>query len=196
MAQTAGAKKQLKMASLLESAYELFTSKGVHETSIDDIVKRASVAKGTFYLYFKDKYDLLDRVILRKSAAIIDQAMNALDAELKCKVMSFEEKAVFFADYMIDYLKNNRQLLKVIRKNLSGGLFIEALEQPSATNAIDRFTADFMARGVQKEEAQQILYLIVEMTGAVCFSTIMNEVPCSIDQLKPTLYESIRKLLR
>lgn len=40
--------KQIKRESLLETAYRLFTSKGIHKTSISDIVEAAGVAKGTF----------------------------------------------------------------------------------------------------------------------------------------------------
>ena len=39
------------------TAFELFTTKGLTKTTISDIVDQAGVAKGTFYLYFKDKYD-------------------------------------------------------------------------------------------------------------------------------------------
>ena len=38
-----------------------FTSKGIQKTSISDIVEDAGVAKGTFYLYFKDKYDIRNK---------------------------------------------------------------------------------------------------------------------------------------
>ena len=48
--------KQQKRTSLLETAFGLFTSRGIHNTSISNIVESAGVAKGTFYLYFKDKY--------------------------------------------------------------------------------------------------------------------------------------------
>ena len=47
-------KKKKKREDLLNATYELFTSKGVFDTSISDIVKKANMAKGTFYLYFTD----------------------------------------------------------------------------------------------------------------------------------------------
>lgn len=71
-------KKKRKMTKLYDSAYELFTSKGVHQTVVDDIVKRAGIAKGTFYLYCKDKYDLVDKIIIRKASVVLNNAMNAL----------------------------------------------------------------------------------------------------------------------
>ena len=46
--------KQMKRESLLDSAFSLFIDNGFNKTSISDIVNNAGVAKGTFYLYFKD----------------------------------------------------------------------------------------------------------------------------------------------
>lgn len=51
--------KKKKRESLLNTAFSIFTSKGVSQTSISEIAERAGVAKGTFYLYFKDKYDII-----------------------------------------------------------------------------------------------------------------------------------------
>ena len=45
--------KKVKEDSLLNTAFSLFTTKGVSKTSISDIVNNAGVAKGTFYLYKK-----------------------------------------------------------------------------------------------------------------------------------------------
>ena len=50
--------KKIKEETLLSSAFNLFTKKGFKETSIQDIAESAGVGKGTFYLYFKDKYDI------------------------------------------------------------------------------------------------------------------------------------------
>ncbi|GAB6135865.1 TetR/AcrR family transcriptional regulator [Thermococcus prieurii] len=44
---------------LVSSAMELFAKKGFDKTTVDEIVAKAGVAKGTFYLYFKSKDDLI-----------------------------------------------------------------------------------------------------------------------------------------
>ena len=59
--------KNEKENRLLETAFKLFTEKGMKSTSIQDIVDNAKVAKGTFYLYFKDKYEIRDILITKKS---------------------------------------------------------------------------------------------------------------------------------
>lgn len=50
--------KHQKMDALFQSAYDLFLNQGIEKTSISDIAKKAGVAKGTFYLYFADKYEI------------------------------------------------------------------------------------------------------------------------------------------
>lgn len=45
--------------AIIEAAMEEFISRGFAATRLDDIAKRAGVAKGTIYLHFKDKEDLL-----------------------------------------------------------------------------------------------------------------------------------------
>ena len=45
-------KKNEKYQKLIAAAFDLFENNGISAVSIDDIVKKAGVAKGTFYLYF------------------------------------------------------------------------------------------------------------------------------------------------
>ncbi|MBP7736129.1 MAG: MerR family transcriptional regulator [Spirochaetes bacterium] len=47
-----------KRNAIVAAAVDLFLNNGLGETSIDDIVNKASIGKGTFYKYFKDKDDL------------------------------------------------------------------------------------------------------------------------------------------
>ena len=47
--------KKLKMNTLLQTAFDLFTGKGFAKTTVSDSVNQACLAKGTCYLYFKDK---------------------------------------------------------------------------------------------------------------------------------------------
>lgn len=51
--------KSDKQKSILEASYNLFTDKGYHETTIDDIAHAAKVGKGTIYNYFTDKEAIL-----------------------------------------------------------------------------------------------------------------------------------------
>ena len=51
-----------KREQIMRVAEKLFTSKRLHEITLDDIVREACVGKGTVYTYFKDKDDLFFQV--------------------------------------------------------------------------------------------------------------------------------------
>ena len=48
-----------KRLRLIQVATQLFSERGYRKTSIDDIAERAGIAKGTVYLHFKTKLDIL-----------------------------------------------------------------------------------------------------------------------------------------
>jgi AcrR family transcriptional regulator len=80
--------KTERRQALLHAARDVFATKGYYATKVDDIVGRANVAKGTFYLYFRDKRsvfsELVDLVFSRLGAAIlkVDPAAD-VDAQVK-----------------------------------------------------------------------------------------------------------------
>lgn len=51
-------KSDTKRRAILEAAFAVVCEKGYYETKVEDIARRAGVAKGTVYLYFRDKADL------------------------------------------------------------------------------------------------------------------------------------------
>lgn len=56
-------KGERRKRELLEIAYRLFLSRGYENTSVDDIIDEAGIAKGTYYYYFESKEQTLEEVI-------------------------------------------------------------------------------------------------------------------------------------
>src|ERR1041385_2330758 len=50
--------QEFRTSELLAAARTVFSRKGFHDATIDDIAHEAGVAKGTVYLYFKSKHDI------------------------------------------------------------------------------------------------------------------------------------------
>src|SRR5256712_11178232 len=51
--------RQEREALILQAAEEVLIEKGYHETSMDEIAARVGIAKGTVYLHFASKEDLV-----------------------------------------------------------------------------------------------------------------------------------------
>ena len=52
-----------RRAAILAAALDEFSARGFEATRLDDVAKRANVAKGTIYLYFRDKESLFQELI-------------------------------------------------------------------------------------------------------------------------------------
>ncbi len=68
-----GLGRQRRRQALIEAALAAFSSRGVAATSVDDIVRAAGVAKGTFYLYFETKDDVVGAVAQRIAESVADR---------------------------------------------------------------------------------------------------------------------------
>jgi AcrR family transcriptional regulator len=66
-------RKEARPQELLDAALDLFVEKGFAATKIDDVAARAGVSKGTVYLYFPSKEELLKAVIRHNLSLTIAQ---------------------------------------------------------------------------------------------------------------------------
>ena len=188
--------KKAKFERLLNTSFELFTSKGLNKTSISDIVEKAGVAKGTFYLYFKDKYDIRNRLIAHKSSQLFMQAHDELCRE---NITEFDDKIIFIMNYVLDSLAANKGLLSFIYKDLSWAVFKKAL-----TTNVSNTDVDFVAiynnmleeSGHKFRDPEVMLFLIMELVGSTGYSTIMYNDPVSLEELKPNLEQTVRSIIQ
>ncbi len=188
-------KKQHKRETLLMTAYQLFSSKGVSKTSISDIVAQANVAKGTFYLYFKDKYDIRNRIILNQAEKIFDAVNEAL---AKQGALGFEEKLLFIIDTVIDSFLANSTFLRFAVKNLNWSAFKETLSSLYSRPEIDlsgRFQKMLSDYGITLERPDMLLFLLTELVGGVTYSAVIYGQPADFETVRPYLRRSISAIL-
>lgn len=175
----------------MDSAFQLFTTQGIAKTSIEDIAKMAGVAKGTFYLYFKDKHDLHQRLIQHKSEQLFQHALACSGYHDQ---PTAEDKVLVIADDMLEQLQENRWLLQFLNKNLSWGTFQSAIEH-SDLNYQPIFEEIF-GSGVLLDIDKQIeVYTILELIGSTCHSVILESNPVDIETFLPYLHRSIRAIM-
>ena len=77
-----GEKGERRKQELLKIAYRMFIQKGYEETSIDEIIAEAHIAKGTYYYYFPSKEATLEEVINMMINDEVERAKAVLSAQI------------------------------------------------------------------------------------------------------------------
>jgi AcrR family transcriptional regulator len=102
---------------VLRAAMEVFAHKGYHATSVGDIIKRAHIARGTFYLYFENKRQIFE--------AILDMALQGLVSRLHRIELSPQsppplEQLRANVDRVIALLLSERELTQILLRHAEG----------------------------------------------------------------------------
>ncbi len=50
--------------------------------------------------------------------------------------------------------------------------------------------------GIAPKDSEMMLYLIVELVGSTCYSAILYQEPCGLQELKPHLFTAVRQIVR
>lgn len=189
--------KQQKSDALYRSAYDLFIEQGTEKTSISDIAKKAGVAKGTFYLYFTDKYELRDHLISRTAGKLFLAAWQALESS---DIPAFEDRIIFIVDFILEQMQENKAMLRFISKNLSWGIFRQAIlssDDEADINIMELYRTRLLENPAVKLKAPEtMMFLIIELASSTSYSTILENDPIPFESLKPYLNESMRAIIR
>lgn len=185
--------KQIKLKKITSAAYELFATKGIDNTTIDNIVKKAGIAKGTFYLYFEDKSHLVQDVVFKNSSILLERVISEAEKKRRKENLSFTDTVILVIDSIISELEENQVFLKIINKNLSWGLYEEMGRNPVISDAMEKFILNSSVTDV--EVAKKRFYIIVELMNAVCYNAIIMNIPCKMNEIKEELLQLIRKII-
>jgi len=159
--------KEQKRQAILRSAWELIRHYGYNKTTIDDIAKKARVGKGTVYLYFRSKKDIMlaltdltnDR-ITRKLESIASEDKSPQDRIRACvlyRIMTlfdlvhrYPHSQDVIASILPEivqrldrYVRRHGQLLaEILRQGNSSGVF--NVEDPDETGQLLANLFEFM----------------------------------------------------
>lgn len=193
MGKTVQTKKEAKRQRLLDSAYELFLKKGAGETSIHEIAQNAQVAKGTFYLYFRNKEEVTQALMRRVSRRVLSQAWAALEEN---RQESLAENTIFLVDWIIEYFKRDTLVLRLLERNFSWPVIqaeIDSGQDPLYQALMKDLEQSPVLQGRSRQEVYKYIFAYLEMVGSVCYSSIIQHTPGEIDEMKPVLYDIIRR---
>lgn len=183
-------KKSEKYIRIIDSAFELFEKRDPHGVSIDEIVKSAGIAKGTFYLYFHDKHDLVSRLILDKA----EKYMNEISFEKKeiATDEEFGKTLRSYLEYLCAFLEKNRTLTMLIDKNINVcvNAIVETTDSP-LFELYKEIESYLIKCGTEEKDFTVRFYLYVELIVSSCCNAILREHPYGLCEVKSNLYKII-----
>lgn len=192
--------KKIKRSALLSHAFSLFLNNGIANTSISDITSNAGVAKGTFYSYFTDKEDLIQKLVSQKCHQLLKNSVEELH---KQDEMSVEDSIIFISEDLILQLSRDPKLLRFINKNLSSGYFKKIIASDNLSDDLSDSEFDMLESlhaiirkdGYQWDNPLLMLYTIVELISSTCHTILLYGEPVNYETYKPYLTKCIRNII-
>lgn len=188
-------KKQEKRRALMQAAYELFLERGTDKTSIEQITGRAKVAKGTFYLYFADKGVLTQALLGRLSYQLLRDA--CLTLEQQPGERGYADSVIFVIDHIIERLRKDTLMLRFLGRSFAWPaleqLEADGEEAPLLHRVLEVTMKSSEMAGRTAREAYQRITALGSMCMSVCYTCILEGKPEELDEMKPVLYDIIRR---
>ena len=126
-------KGEKRKKELLKIAYDMFLAQGYENTSVDEIIERAQIAKGTYYYHFQSKERMLEEVIdmMIDSEAKMAEQIITMDIPVPQKIVMMItsmkpteaeqpiKNALFQPENVLMHHKVRKKLITVITPLLS-----------------------------------------------------------------------------
>ncbi|MGC4376170.1 TetR/AcrR family transcriptional regulator [Fictibacillus sp. Mic-4] len=106
-------RKGPKYEKIIDAAVSVIAENGYHQSQVSKIAKKAQVADGTIYLYFKNKEDLLVQVFNEKMGSFIEKSRKQLEEKSTAK-----EKLLTLIQLHFKLLNNDKELSIVTQLEL------------------------------------------------------------------------------
>ncbi len=117
-----------KRRRILDAAVAVFARKGYFAARVSDVAKKAGVADGTIYLYFRNKEDILVRLFDEVMSEHVEEARKVVRA-----LPSAPQRLLAVAERHLSVLGGNRDLAAVFQ-----------VELRQSTRFMERFTASWL----------------------------------------------------
>jgi AcrR family transcriptional regulator len=175
--------KEQKKNDIAKAARELFTDFGYRSVSMEQIANRSNVAKGTLYLYFKDKEALF--------YYLADQFRN----DMKSFISSVEQKKLSPIEELHEiiynllmYRRNQKFLYKVRQEAMefktSAACHVEKMIDDEIAGYIAKRLDDAMEKGLMKKCNPSVLsFIVIKVYGALAFEWEENHEPLNERQI-------------
>jgi AcrR family transcriptional regulator len=166
---------------ILAAARDVFADKGYETATISDIVKKAGVAQGTFYLYFESKKGVVVELAQQPMSDMAVRLQGILSG-----TESFAEILNKFVHLGFQVGEENPDLCRLMHMSDDGGRAVEQLEAHAAVNDLavgmfQRFIDAGEMVAMDPVVAAEIFKIIMSGSMRLAFAT--NPRPASVEEI-------------
>ena len=171
---------EFRVQSIQDAAMRVIARKGMAAATMQEIAEEAGVAKGTIYLYFRDRDELVEKTFETAITQLIERVEKAMDGET-----SLEQKIRAAMTAKLAFFRENREFFRLyISLRLPEG---DAQQQrrhkrncePQYRSSVGRLAEILeaaMKRGeIRRFDSHRLALYIVEGSNAIVVERVMEE---------------------
>jgi TetR/AcrR family fatty acid metabolism transcriptional regulator len=181
-----------RRAAILAAAQEVFAEHGFYRAKVETIAERASIAKGTIYLYFPSKKELLRALVEERMGRLIHLVEGQISEGRDIAAMI---RGIISAHFVFYF--EEREFIAILYGQL--GQIAEGMEGPAKRGSehMSQLIADVLKRGI-REGVLRTVYehtlaqALQGMIHAVAFDWIVTNGDESPEALAQEVYQLFR----
>ena len=193
--------QEFRVQSIQDAAMRVIERRGMAAATMQEIAAEAGVAKGTLYLYFRDRDELVEKTF--------ERAMGALHARIDAALQSassFEQSLRAMLTAEIEFFRDHREFfrlymsLRLPQGNAQQQRRQKRTCQPQYRSRIEQFAKLLdaaMNRGeIRRLDPNRLALFIVEASNAIIIERVLEEAPPPEEQdvelIASTIFNGIR----
>lgn len=137
-----------KRTAIIQAAIEVFQENRIEKTKISDIVKKAQIAQGTFYLYFPSKLALMPAI----AEVMVEKTLEVVQKKVKNK-SPFPERVEQLVDAIFLVTEEYHEVLALIYSGLASTEHLKEWETVYAP--FYQWLSQFLQEGKEKNVIRQ-----------------------------------------
>ena len=176
---------------ILNHARDVFARRGYHEAKIEDIVAAAGIARGTFYLYFKDKRAVFEEIVDRAFAQI---AMAIVRVDPNDTGRTVADQVHENTRRIVGTLLEDRPTTKILLSDAVGldPSFDRKLQ--SFYEVVENLLSESLREGqelgvVAQGDARMFAYLILGAMKEILYQVVRREAAYSEKEVVDGIYD-------
>jgi AcrR family transcriptional regulator len=194
--------QEYRIASIQDATMRVIARKGMAAATMQEIAEEASVAKGTIYLYFRDRDELVEKTFETAMEKLFVQIDEALDRDI-----AFEDRLRAVIGAQLDFFSQNREFFRLyLSLRMPEGTPSQQRRQqrachPRYQQRVDKL-AGVLSQAIERGElrsidTQRLALFIIEGSTAVILERLTEKSSpaegADVDLLVGLILDGIRK---